>query len=81
MYTIVATNEQKYTYTKGIYSSNIQLLCTAESNTAISDIKWGSSNNPLLLDSLPNEDTTLTCKKSSTSTSILHVGMEVQGEY
>ena len=76
---IVATDGKKYTYTRGIYSADTQLLCTSDSNTALSDIRWGLRDNPLILDSLQNQVTTLTCRIASTS--ILQVDVVVQGEY
>ena len=78
---IVATDDKKYTYTRGLYSANTQLLCTSDSNTALSDIRWGLMDNPLILDSLQNQDTTLTCRIASISTNILQVEVVVQGEY
>ena len=79
---LVATDGKKYTYTRGVYSTDTQLLCISDSNTALSDIRWGFMDNPLILDSLQNQETTLTCRrKASTSKSILQVEVVVQGEY
>ena len=79
---IVATDGQKYTHTKDIDPSDIQLLCTTtDSNTALSDIKWGNSNNPLLLTSVQNQDRTLSCRTQSTDLIILQVNIVVQGEF
>ena len=78
---IVATDGKKYTYTRGLYSADTQLLCTSDSNTALSDIRWGIMDNPLILGSLQNQDITLICRITSTSTDILQVEVVVQGEY
>ena len=77
---IVATDRQKYTYTKDIDPSDIQILCTTtDSSTALSDIKWESYNNPLVLASVQNQDVTLICR--TVSTTILQVDIVEQGEY
>ena len=76
---IAATDEEKYTFTKDIDTSNIQLLCTTSSNTALSDIKWGYFDNPLVFASLPNQYMAFNCRTSSTN--ILQVDIMVQGEY
>ena len=75
---IVATDDKKYTYTRGLYSTDTQLLCTSDSNTALSDIRWDIMDNPLILDSLQNQGISLTCRIASTS--ILQVEVVVQGE-
>ena len=77
---IVATVGQSYNYTKGVDPSDIQLLCT-DSNTPLSDIQWESSDNPLVLASVENQATTLTCRTVSLSTNILQINLVVQGEY
>ena len=80
MSSIVATG-QDYTYTKDIDSSDTQLLCTTtDSNTALSDITWGSLNNPLVLNSAQNQDTTTLCTVS-VSTTILSVHLVIQGVF
>ena len=79
---IVATDGKKYTYTRGLYSAATQLLCISDSNnTALSDIRWNLMDNPIILDSLQNQDITLTCRITSTSTNILQVEVVVQGGY
>ena len=74
---IVATDGQQYTYTRGIDSSDTQLLCTSDSNTALSSIRWGIFPNPLVLQSLQIQESTITCKVGSPT--ILQVNLLVQG--
>ena len=74
---IVATDGQQYTYTNGIDSSNIQLLCTSDSNTALSSIKWGAVPNPLILQSLQIQESTITCRVGFST--ILQVDLLLQG--
>ena len=76
---IAATDGNTYTYTRGLYSSDTQLLCTSDSNTALSDIKWSFMDNPLVLDSLQNQETLFSCRISSTATTILQVNLVIQG--
>ena len=78
---IVATDGNTYTYTSGLYSSDTQLLCTSDSNTALSDIRWGFMDNPIVLDSLQNQETLLSCRISSTATNILQINLVIQGWY
>ena len=74
---IVATDGQRYTYTKGIDSSDTQLLCRPDSNTALSSIRWGTYPNPLILQSLQNQESTITCRVGFSI--ILQVDLLLQG--
>ena len=78
---IDATNGKQYTYTKGVDTTDRQLLCITDSETALSDIKWGSLNNPLVLNSADNQDVTTVCNTVSSSSTILSVNLVIQGEY
>ena len=80
IYFIVATNGKKYTYTRGIYPTDTQLLCTTDSNTALSNIRWGSMDNPLILGPLQDQDTTLVCIITSPSSTVLQVDLLIQGK-
>ena len=78
---LVATDGQEYTYTKNIDSSDILLLCIKmDTNTALSDITWGSLDNPLVLNYAENQDTTIQCNVSP-SKMLLSVNLIIQGEY
>ena len=81
IYLIVATNGKKYTYTRGISPTDTQLLCTTDSNTTLSNIKWGLMNNPLILGPLQDQDTILVCRIISPSSIVLQVGLLIQGKY
>ena len=74
---IDATDGQRYTYTKGIDSSDTQLLCRPDSNTALSNIRWGNLSNPLVLQSLQIQESIITCIVGSST--ILQVNLLVQG--
>ena len=74
---IVATDGQQYTYTRGIDSSDTQLLCTTYSNTALSSIKWGTFPNPLILQFAQIQESTITCRVGFST--ILQVDLLAQG--
>ena len=74
---IVATDGQQYTYTNGIDSSNIQLLCTSDSNTALSSIRWGIFPNPMILQTLQIQESTISCRVGFST--VLQVVLLVQG--
>ena len=74
---IDATDGQRYTYTSGIDSSDTQLLCTSNSNTALSSIRWGTFPNPLILQLVQIQESTITCRAGFST--ILQVDLLVQG--
>ena len=74
---IVATDGQQYTYTRGIDPSETQLLCTSDSNTALSSIRWGTFPNPMIPQFAQIEDSTITCRAGFST--ILQVDLLVQG--
>ena len=74
---IDATDGQRYTYTKGVDSSDTQLLCTSDSNTALGSIRWGTFPNPLILQFAQIQESTITCRAGFLT--ILQVDLLVQG--